>query len=109
MRPLVALHGGVRRKRGISVEVMRAGEQVVDDAGEREHVRRGSHRLTLTALLGCRVAGRADAETREGAAEPFGTRQAEIRDLEDLALAEAAAEHVARREIAMDDPDRMNG
>jgi hypothetical protein len=65
--------------------------------------------LAIWALLGRRIADRADAEAREGATKTFRPREAEIRDLEHLGLAETAAQHVARREVAVDDAHAMNG
>jgi hypothetical protein len=56
----------------------------------------------LIARLGRGVAHGAEREPREGAIEPFGARDAEVGDLEDLRLTEAAAEHVPRRQIAVD-------
>ncbi len=59
-------------------------------------------------LLRRRVAARPDAPTREGVREALGARHAEVGDLEDLGLAEAAAQHVAGREIAVDDAHRVD-
>ena len=71
---------------------------------KREHVRVRAHADGAGhGLLGRGVADGSDRDAAERGGEPLRAGDAEIGDLEDFGLAEAAAQDVARREVAVDD------
>jgi len=91
-------------------KVVFAGQQVVDDRGAAEDVgpRADASRVEPGKLRRCE-AGRADEEAPERRRDARGPRQAEVRDLEQLVIAEAAAEDVVRLQIAVDDRHLVDG
>ena len=77
---------------------------------EAEHVALGPHGdAALANLLRRGVARRPTRHADEGPGATHRPRDAEIRDLEDLVVAEATAEHVVGAEVAVHHADFVDG
>ena len=95
----------------LCAEVLFARQQTEDDRGQAEDVARRAHvGAVLLDLLGRGVAGRAAGRADEGAGRrALFARDAEVGDLEQLVGAEAAAEDVPRRHVAVHDAHLVDG